>query len=233
MALSMTNNIVLTTKNISKIYPNALDSICIFKDVNFTLHAGEIVALMGPSGSGKTSFLNILGLLDTPTDGELLINGISTKYMSDTDKTKLRAKNIGFVFQFHHLLPDFTAIENVMLPLLKQNISSKEAKQRANSLLTAMLLGHRCNHYPSMLSGGEQQRIAIARAIACNPSILIADETTGNLDKNTAMEIFNIMTNLAHEQKIAIILATHDNNLYSNISNKLKIENQGIVKEYS
>ena len=227
--MTKNNNFVLETKDLCKSYTQGNENYEILKDVNFSLSKGEVLGLIGPSGSGKTSLLNILGMLDTPSSGEVYINGVETSGMKDSQKTKLRGENIGFVFQFHHLFQDFTSLENVMFPLRIQGVNSVIAKQKALYILEKMGLQDRLNNYPSQLSGGEQQRVSIARAIVFNPKILIADEPTGNLDQENAQKVFNMLLELVSSYGISIILATHDTNIASQIPKKIKIENKNLV----
>ena len=227
--MTKNNNFVLETKDLCKSYTQGNENYEILKDVNFSLSKGEVLGLIGPSGSGKTSLLNILGMLDTPSSGEVYINGVETSGMKDSQKTKLRGENIGFVFQFHHLFQDFTSLENVMFPLRIQGVNSAIAKQKALYILEKMGLQDRLNNYPSQLSGGEQQRVSIARAIVFNPKILIADEPTGNLDQENAQKVFNMLLELVSSYGISIILATHDTNIASQIPKKIKIENKNLV----
>ncbi len=229
MIKNLSNDIILETKNLYKSYNQGEVEYEILRDVNFSLKKGEILGLIGPSGSGKTSLLNILGMLDIPTSGEVFINGLEVSSMNDTQKTKLRGQNIGFVFQFHHLFQDFTALENVMFPLKIQKVENNLAKQKALHILKQMGLESRINNYPLQLSGGEQQRVAIARAIVFNPKILIADEPTGNLDQENSQMVFNMLLDLVKTYEISVILATHEVNIASQISKKIKIENKNII----
>ncbi|MFL1781223.1 ABC transporter ATP-binding protein [Candidatus Hepatincolaceae symbiont of Richtersius coronifer] len=219
---------VIEAKNISKSYQQGKEKIIVFENVDFSLKAGEIIALLGPSGSGKTSFLNILGMLDNPNKGKLSITGVETIGLSDNKKTALRGKKIGFVFQFHNLLPDFTALENVMIPQLIHGINKEEAKQTALYILDKMGLANRIKHFPAMLSGGEQQRVAIARSICLKPAIIIADEPTGNMDRKTANNVFSMLIELIKETNTAIILATHDLNIANLIDNKISLQDKNI-----
>lgn len=228
----MTNNlknISLEVKNLSKSYKQGNLDYQILDDVNFSIKKGEILGLIGPSGSGKTSLLNILGMLDTPNSGEVYINQIATSKLNDAQKTKIRGENIGFVFQFHHLFQDFSALENVMFPLKIQGADTKEAKKKATEILEKIGLGHRLNNYPSQLSGGEQQRVAIARAIVFSPKILIADEPTGNLDAENAQNIFNMLMDLVKSNGISVIVATHDVNIANQLPKKIKIDNKKLI----
>jgi lipoprotein-releasing system ATP-binding protein len=224
----MTN--ILSAINLTKVYLQGGKKFSVFENINFNLHAGEVVALFGPSGSGKSSLLNIFGMLDKPTAGEVYINKLLVNDLSSTEQVALRGKNIGFIFQFHHLLPDFSAIENVMLPQLINGIPKKEALERAKDLLSEMGLDKRFHHNPAMLSGGEQQRVAIARAISCNPKLIIADEPTGNLDQKTAYQVFDMLLDMAEEFKVAIIFATHDNSLASKVNRRIKLVDKNLVE---
>lgn len=226
----MSNSVVLEARNLSKNYWQGDGQlISILENVNFKLYKKEIVALLGPSGSGKTTFLNILGMLDNPSKGDLLIQGVNVINYNDNQKTKLRSKNIGFVFQFHHLLPDFTVLENVILPQLINGIKQDKAKKKALEIIENLSIQHRLNHFPSMLSGGEQQRVALARALSVNPNIIIADEPTGNLDKETASDVFNLIQNTVDLYDLAVILATHDTNLAEKTNKKYYLENKKII----
>jgi lipoprotein-releasing system ATP-binding protein len=216
-------NPVLLAKNISKCYWQGSNKIDVFSNLNVCINPQEVWALIGPSGSGKTSLLNILGLLDAPNSGEVYINGINTTSLNDSQKTTLRGNNIGFVFQFHHLLPDFSALENVVISQLIQGVEKKQAVDVARSILGELGLEKRINHFPSMLSGGEQQRVAIARAIAYKPKLLIADEPTGNLDAKTAKDVFALLLDVVEKHGISIIIATHSLEISSKISNKIQL----------
>ncbi len=221
---------ILAVEDLKKSYFQASEELIIFQGVNFTMLERDIIALVGPSGSGKSSLLNILGMLDSPTAGKLYLNNHDVSDLNDFEQTKIRGKNIGFVFQFHHLFPDFTAVENVMLPLKIHGMKHEEAKSRASELLSSMKLGNRLNNFPSQLSGGEQQRVSIARAMIMNPRILIADEPTGNLDFNTAKIVFNMLLDLVQTKGVSIILATHDLNIASQIPHKMRLEDQALVR---
>lgn len=231
---------VLKFKNILKFYnrnlPNQVD---VLKGVDFSLNAGEMVGLIAPSGSGKTTMLNIAGLLDSPSSGTVEINGSKVFYMADEAKrqiklsdklaTNLRRDLIGFVYQFHHLLPEFTAVENVELPKLLVGKSSRLAKTEAEELLHSVGLGNRLLHKPSQLSGGEQQRVAICRALANNPKILLADEPTGNLDSDTSKEVFSILTETVKRNGMAAIIATHNTEFASKLDRIIRIESGKLV----
>ncbi|MDR2007375.1 MAG: ABC transporter ATP-binding protein [Alphaproteobacteria bacterium] len=223
------SNAVLEAKGVFKNYTQGDIQFDILQDINFALHKKEVVGLIGPSGSGKTTLLNLLGMLDIPSGGEIFVDGIATSVLSDADKTKLRGASIGFVFQFHNLLQDFTALENVMFPLLIQGIDRNIAKEKAENILEKMGLKDRLKNYPSQLSGGEQQRVAIARAVVFNPKIIIADEPTGNLDTKNSQMVFEMLLDLVSQMDLAIILATHDTSISSRIPKKITIENKTLV----
>lgn len=184
--------------------------LIIVKDVTLALAKGETIALVGPSGSGKSSLLHIAGLLEAPSSGDVHINGVSTSKLNDAERTRLRRDALGFVYQFHHLLPEFSALGNVSLPQLISGVKLKDAEAEAARLLSALGLGERLNHQPGQLSGGEQQRTAIARALANKPDILLADEPTGNLDPKTSDVVFDSLLNLVRSEGLSAIIATHD-----------------------
>ncbi|WP_081910439.1 ABC transporter ATP-binding protein [Thermopetrobacter sp. TC1] len=200
----------LELKGISRIYRQGERELAIFRDLDFTLPVGQITALVGPSGAGKSSLLHIAGLLEKPTSGEVWIAGHNCTALDDAARTRLRRIGIGFVYQFHHLLPEFTAEENVMLPQLIAGRSREEARTRARELLAQMGLAERLNHRPAELSGGEQQRVAIARALANRPLLLLADEPTGNLDPETAERVHAGFLELIRTEGLAALIATHN-----------------------
>lgn len=196
----------------------------IFKNLDLTISAGEIVGLVGQSGAGKSSLLHIAGLLEQPSAGEVLIAGQRCTAMDDPARTRIRRFGIGFVYQFHHLLPEFSALENVMMPLLIAGESAHAANARARSLLDRLSLSHRLEHRPAELSGGEQQRIAIARAIANRPLLLLADEPTGNLDPPTADLVHQEFTRLIREEGMGALIATHNLELARRMSRVVRLE---------
>ena len=204
---------MLSILNISHSYKQGDNTLNILNGCSLNVNAGEVVALVGNSGAGKTTLLQLVGLLEQPQSGDMQVQGQSTKSLNDEDRTLLRRHTYGFVYQFHHLLPEFSAMENVMLPQLIAGVTSSAAKKRACELLQELGLGHRLEHRPKQLSGGEQQRVAIARALANNPKILLADEPTGNLDPSTASEVFGMLVKLIKDQGIAAIIATHNHTL--------------------
>ncbi|MGL4954758.1 MAG: ABC transporter ATP-binding protein [Cetobacterium sp.] len=226
----MTKNTILELKNICKNYSTKSETLEIIKNLNLKIEEGDFISILGQSGSGKTTLLNLIGLLDSPTSGDIYINNekIST---TSSNIDLIRNKTIGFVFQFHYLLPEFTALENVMIPALTQDFSKKnEIEKRALYLLKEVGVDHRANHKPTELSGGEKQRVAIARALINNPSILLLDEPTGNLDNETSEKIFNIFKQINDKKRQTIITVTHSKEL-SEISNKKLFLKKGILSE--
>lgn len=220
---------ILSLRNIHKSFTAGQDIITVLDDVNFDLNEGECVALVAPSGSGKSTFLQIAATLDSPTNGSVWINGQNANYLSDDEKSCMRANYLGFVYQFHNLLPDFTAIENVMMPLLICGYSKQEAKTEAIFLLDKMNLSHRLTHKPAQLSGGEQQRVSIARALINKPKIIFADEPTGNLDPVTAIKIFDLFMRYVSLYKCAIVMATHNMELAQKLDKQITLKNGKIV----
>jgi lipoprotein-releasing system ATP-binding protein len=193
--------------------------------------AGEGVALVGQSGTGKSTLLQIIALLEGPTSGEVIIDGIRTSELSDDAKTKIRRKNVGFVYQFHNLLPEFTVVENVMIPCIAAGVRRNEAKDRALALLHSVGLRPRIEYSPKRLSGGEQQRVAIARALANEPNLIIADEPTGNLDPATASLVFDLFIGLVRSKNAALLMATHNLELARRLDRSLMISN-GVVRDF-
>lgn len=201
---------ILNLKNIHRTYTQGEKSLDVLSGLDLAIAEGEVVALVGPSGSGKTTLLQIAGLLDNPTSGEVVIAGKTLVKANDSERTMMRRAHIGFVYQFHHLLPEFSALENVMLPQMVAGVSRKQAQDIAVELLESLGLQERLNHRPAKLSGGECQRVAIARALANKPALLLADEPTGNLDPETAEQVFLTFMRQAKERKLAVLVATHN-----------------------
>jgi lipoprotein-releasing system ATP-binding protein len=216
---------ILKLVNIRKSFKSGDAFLNILNTINFSIKRGESVAILGPSGAGKSTFLQVAALLDKPDSGAIFLNNTLASDLSDYDKTKLRGENIGFVYQFHNLLADFTVLENVMVPQLIFQQKKKEAKARAEELLRMVGLANRMHHNPKNLSGGEQQRVAIARALSNNPKLIIADEPTGNLDRKTAQIVFEIFLNIVNEKHTAVIMATHNVDLASCVNRILHLEN--------
>lgn len=201
---------ILHVENLNRIYEQAGEKLHVLRDVSFDIHAGEMVALMGQSGSGKSTLLQAVGLLDTPTSGIIRIAGMDAHNLTEGERTAMRRSSLGFVYQAHHLLPEFSALENVVLPMMIAGINKKQAEGRALKMLEALGLGSRASHRPARLSGGEQQRVAIARALANRPRLVLADEPTGNLDPDTAESVFKMLQALVKKTGVAMLLATHN-----------------------
>ncbi|WP_372743576.1 ABC transporter ATP-binding protein [Nisaea acidiphila] len=204
---------VLELRNVSRSFEDAGGTLTVLQGVNLSLMPGQVTALVGPSGAGKSTLLHIAGLLEAPTGGEVLFQGQDCGDASDWERTLIRRDGIGFVYQFHHLLPEFSALENVMMPQLIAGLSRREAKERARQLLNLVGLEERETHRPAKLSGGEQQRVAIVRSIANVPAVLLADEPTGNLDPHTAEEVFRQLRRIISATRIAALIATHNHEL--------------------
>lgn len=221
---------MLQIQNLSHSFIQGDAELNILKKCNLILNQGEIVALVGASGAGKTTFLQIVGLLERQKSGEIVLDNTNTSSLNDNQRTKLRRNFFGFVYQFHHLLPEFNALENVVMPQLIAGVKAKIAKARAEHLLESLKLSHRLYHRPKQLSGGEQQRVAIARALANNPKILLADEPTGNLDPETANNVFNMLLNLVKEQNIAALVATHNLELAQLMHRQVILHNSAIIE---
>lgn len=224
-----TSSIILEAKNIKKIYRSGFDNeVVILDKVSFSVKENEIVSIIGSSGCGKTTLLQVCGLLDSATEGDLFIVGTNTNNLNEREKTKFRGEKIGFVYQMHHLFPEFSAIENTMLPLLAKNENENIAKNKAIKLLEQFGLAHRINHMPSELSGGEKQRVAIARAIINSPLILLADEPTGNLDNDNAKIISKILFNTIRSINSSMLLVTHNIDIAKMADRIITIENHTI-----
>lgn len=220
----MSDDILLEARGITKTFIQGNKPLHVLANLNMKLERGELSALVGPSGSGKSTLLQILGLLDKPTSGTLRIAGEQAENMNDGARTQLRRHAIGFVYQFHHLLPEFNAIENVAMPQIIAGVKKKDAHEKAESLLSSLGLGHRLDHRPAKLSGGEQQRVAICRALANDPKILLADEPTGNLDPETSAEVFNVLLKIVRERGICALLATHNHDLADQMDRTLELK---------
>jgi len=214
----------LSARNITRSFQQADETLEILHGVSFDIKPGEIVALVGHSGAGKSTLLQIAGLLEPPSSGQVIMSGRDTAGLSEAERTALRNKYVGFVYQFHHLLPEFSALENVMMPQLIAGASMSEARMQAESLLTKLGLAHRLDHRPKKLSGGEQQRVAIARALANSPKILLADEPTGNLDYATSDVVFAEMMQLVRETNMSALIATHNPELAKRMDRIIEIK---------
>lgn len=205
---------VLELRNLVRSFPQAAGGVLeIFKGASATIRRGEIVTLVGPSGAGKSSLLHIAGLLEPPTSGDIIIEGRSVAALPDRERTRIRRSTLGFVYQFHHLLPEFSALENIMMPQRIAGAGPAEARAEAMRLLDLIGLTARAEHRPAQLSGGEQQRVAIARALANKPKLLLADEPTGNLDPKTADRVFEVLLGIVRSEGLAALIATHNHKL--------------------
>lgn len=214
---------VIRAEKLGKVYAEGKLHTPVFNDLDLVVNAGETVAIIGASGAGKSTLLHLLGGLDTPSGGEVYVAGQRMSALSDAARGKLRNRALGFVYQFHHLLPEFTALENVMLPVLVASMEVGAAKQRASALLEQVGLGHRLDHKPGELSGGERQRAAVARALVNQPACVLGDEPTGNLDDKTAESVFELMLSLNREQKTSLVLVTHDRRLAKRLDRVLEL----------
>ena len=226
----MKRNVVLQLSGVERHYGQGETRLSILKGADFTLHSGEIVALVAPSGTGKSTLLHVAGLLEHPDGGEVLVNGQACEDLSDDRRTAVRRSEIGFVYQFHHLLPEFSALENIMMPQLISGLSRKDASERAAQLLDYMRIGHRGDHRPAELSGGEQQRVAIARAVANAPLVLLADEPTGNLDPATAHYVFDALEALVRQSGLAALIATHNHERAARMDRRVTLSEGKVVE---
>jgi putative ABC transport system ATP-binding protein len=222
---------LVSIKNVVKTYTRGKQKVEVLHRLNLDIAAGEFLALMGPSGSGKTTLLNLIGGLDRPDQGEIDVAGQRIDKLSNRDLAKWRARNVGFVFQFYNLMPMLSAERNVELPLLLTNLSRSRRKQNVQAALQLVGLADRASHKPSELSGGQQQRVAIARALVADPSLLVCDEPTGDLDRHTAEEILNLMQTLNREQKKTIIMVTHDPKAAEYASRQVHLDKGALLDE--
>lgn len=216
--------------DLKKIYLLGKVEVPALRGISIDIKEGGFVAIMGPSGSGKTTLTNIIGMIDTITSGKVYIAGIDISEMSDNEKSDFRLKNIGFIFQFFNLFMELTVLENVMLPGMMLGLSNKESEERAKKLLEMVELGHRLNHKPSEISGGEQQRVTIARALMNKPAILLADEPTGNLDSETSLKVMNLLKKINKEQKQTIVMITHEEYLAKFAKRTIKLRD-GLIQK--
>lgn len=221
---------VLSCRGLGKVYAAGAEDVRVLDDIRFDLHAGESVAIVGASGSGKSTFLHLLGGLDQPTAGDVLIAGRSWLTMSEKERGLWRNRHMGFVYQHHHLLPEFTAVENVAMPLYVRGLPKTEADAEAAEWLEKVGMGHRLQHTPAALSGGERQRTAIARALVTRPAVVLADEPTGNLDRQTANQVFTLFRQLSAESGVAFVLVSHDAGLAAQLDRTLQLRD-GVLSE--
>ena len=224
------NEAVIRAEKLGKTYAEGKLHTPVFDGLDFSVAAGETVAILGVSGAGKSTLLHLLGGLDTPTSGEVYVAGRKMSELSNAERGRLRNQALGFVYQFHHLLPEFTALENVMLPVLLGGADVNEANSRAKALLESVGLGHRLAHKPGELSGGERQRAAVARALVNKPACVLGDEPTGNLDEKTAAGVFALMLELNRAQKTSLVLVTHDRSLARRLDRVMELH-EGKLRE--
>jgi lipoprotein-releasing system ATP-binding protein len=224
------HDVVIHCEALGKTYSEGTLNTPVFDGLDLAVHAGETVAILGASGAGKSTLLHLLGGLDTPTAGEVYVAGQKMSALSDAARGRLRNRALGFVYQFHHLLPEFTALENVMLPVLLNGTQVVDAAKRARELLEAVGLGHRLEHKPGELSGGERQRAAVARALVNKPACVLGDEPTGNLDEKTAATVFEQMLDLNRAQRTSLVLVTHDRKLARRLDRVLELH-EGKLRE--
>jgi lipoprotein-releasing system ATP-binding protein len=215
---------------ISRRFRQGDNTLDILKSAELAVWPGQSVALIAPSGAGKSTLLHVAGLLEQPDAGEVYIDSVATSNLADLERTRIRRDDIGFVYQFHHLLPEFSAVENVMLPQMIRGLSKVEANTRADELLTYLGLGQRLLHRPAELSGGEQQRVAIARAVANAPRILLADEPTGNLDPRTSEQVFGALSQLVRASGLAAIIATHNRDIAARMDRRVTLKDGQVVE---
>jgi len=222
---------ILELEDIRKTFFQGLTSLVVLNKANLKIQGGEMVGLIGPSGSGKSTLLQIAGLLENAEEGRVSILGVPMNELDDNSRTKARGTDIGFVYQYHHLLAEFTALENIVLPQLISGKSKTQANNVANKLLASMQLSDRSTHRPAHLSGGEQQRVAVARALANGPRLLLADEPTGNLDHDSAEQVFNLLVELVKKTGVAALIATHNPELAGKMDRVLRLENGNLVPD--
>ena len=222
---------VLVCEHLGKTYAEGPQAVTVLRDVNLSVGAGEQIAIVGSSGSGKTTLLNLLGGLDLPSEGRVLVAGRDLSSVSEKERGILRNRYLGFVYQFHHLLAEFTALENVCMPLLIGGMSGSKASEKATAMLKRVGLAERLEHKPAELSGGERQRVAIARALVTEPRCVLLDEPTGNLDRNTGLGIKDLMTELNSTLGISFVVVTHDEQLADSMSRKMLLNDGVLVEE--
>lgn len=225
----MADNPVIELKGVERHYQQGERKLTILSGADFSLKRGEMVALVAPSGAGKSTLLHTAGLLERPDSGDVYLSGRACGRLSDDARTAIRRNEIGFVYQFHHLLPEFSALENIVVPQMVKGLSKGEASKRAGQLLDYMQIGHRGHHRPAELSGGEQQRVAIARAVANAPQVLLADEPTGNLDPKTACYVFDALEALVRQSGLAALIATHNFELANRMDRRVTLAEGKIV----
>ena len=220
---------VLALRDVRRVYETASDPLVVLDGASVELGRGEAVGLIAPSGTGKSTLLHVAGLLERPQSGDVFVDGKACGKLSDAERTAIRRNGIGFVYQFHHLLPEFSALENVMLPCMIAGLSRKEASRRAGDLLERVSLTPRATHRPAKLSGGEQQRVAVARALANGPAVLLADEPTGNLDPGTSDHVFDLLLSMVRERGMSALIATHNVGLARRLDRVVTLQDGKLV----
>jgi lipoprotein-releasing system ATP-binding protein len=230
MSAASGNAALIELKGVERHYIQGPRKLTVLSGADFLLRSGEMVALVAPSGAGKSTFLHIAGLLERPDAGDVILNGRACGRLSDDERTAIRRNDIGFVYQFHHLLPEFSALENIVIPQLVKGLSRKEAETRAIQLLDYMKIAKRADHRPAELSGGEQQRVAIARAVANAPLVLLADEPTGNLDPGTATYVFEALEALVRQSGLSALIATHNHELAARMDRRVTLVEGKVVE---
>ncbi|EHL31259.1 lipoprotein-releasing ABC transporter ATP-binding protein LolD [Legionella drancourtii] len=226
------SDIILSSNQLCKSYNDGASKVEVLRGIDLSIAKGERVAIIGPSGSGKSTLLHLLGGLDQPTSGDVFVKGVNWQKINEKKRCQLRNQSLGFIYQFHHLLPEFTALENVCMPLLLGNASVKAAKMAASKILDAVGLQARKEHKPAQLSGGERQRVAIARALVHQPHCVLADEPTGNLDQATATKVFDLMLELNQKMNTALVIVTHDQQLAQRMDRVLVL-GEGLLAEFN
>ncbi|RUR19580.1 lipoprotein-releasing ABC transporter ATP-binding protein LolD [Legionella qingyii] len=224
------SDVILSANKLCKSYSDGTSKVHVLRGIDLSIGKGERLAIIGPSGSGKSTLLHLLGGLDKPTSGDVLIKDTNWQRINEKQRCKLRNQGLGFIYQFHHLLPEFTALENVSMPLLLANVSVKDAEAEASKMLDDVGLKERKTHKPAQLSGGERQRVAIARALVHQPYCVLADEPTGNLDQTTATKVFDLMLELNRKMNTALVIVTHDQQLARQMDRVLVL-GEGMLSE--
>jgi len=223
------SNSIFNCRDLRKVYYEYQHSVEVLKGINLMVNPGDNIAIVGSSGSGKSTLLHLLGGLDTPTTGEILIQGVDWQSVAEKKRCRLRNQTLGFVYQFHHLLPEFSALENVAMPLLLADLSPKAASAQAAEMLAKVGLSERMKHKPAQLSGGERQRVAIARALVHHPKCVLADEPTGNLDQDTAAQVFDLMLELNQQLNTTLIIVTHDRNFATKMNQVMTLQDGQLI----